>query len=170
MQPVGMAGEQGLPEQSQRVGKKLFKNQAGAIKGQKPGYHAAVDKESALHYFGRVTNAQILAGSAILAKNLILAAKEARAAGRYQITEDIAKVSELGIPIHIVTAYGDEMFDQAKVDAGYEDIADFVNGYSTVATRRDDPARHDTFWLQPKRTAQIVSQLTNQSSFLSHNG
>lgn len=164
MQPVGMAGEQSFSELLGRVGRKLTRNQIRAMRSQNPqrkpktGYAASVDTESAARYSSRVARSQ-LAGGSVLAKQPVLAIKEAKAAGSYDIVDDIAKVKELGIPINIVKAHSDEMFDTDKVDMGYSRVTDSVNSYSSVADRT---ARHDTFWLQPERTAQIVGQLINK--------
>jgi alpha-beta hydrolase superfamily lysophospholipase len=163
MQPVGMVGQQSIGEMTGRVSKKVIKNQVGALHSQVPnsqperGYAANVDKELAFRYLGRVVKAQ-LASSKVLATQPILAHKEAIAAGKYGIADDIAKVTELGIPVHMVTAHSDELFDGDKVHAGYEaGIA--ATSYSTVA---DPEARHDTFWMQPRRTAGIVRQLIHE--------
>lgn len=165
MQPVGMVGEQSFPELLGRVGKKVSKNQAGALRSQDPqrqpktGYAASADTESAIRYSTRVARSQV-AGSGVLAKQPVLAIQEATAVGSYDIADDIAKVKELGIPVNIVKAHSDEMFDTDKVDMGYAGIADSVDSYSSVADRT---ARHDTFWLQPERTAAIIGQLIQKS-------
>lgn len=161
MQPVGMVGNQSFIELAGRVSEKVAKNQMKAMKSQNPKkqprgrYAASADSESAVRYSGRVARAQITA-SGVIGKQPVLALKEASASGHYDIAEDLRKVAELGIPVNIVKAHGDEMFDPDKVDQGYEPIADIVNSYSSVA---DVKAGHDTFWLQPERTAQIVGQL-----------
>lgn len=165
MQPVGLVGEQSFPELLGRVGKKVTKNQTGALRSQDPqrqpktGYVASADKESAIRYSARVARSQIT-GSGILAKQPLLAVQEATAVGSYDIADDIAKVKELGIPVNIVKAYSDEMFDTDKVDVGFAGITDSVDSYSSVADRT---ARHDTFWLQPERTAAIIGQLIQKS-------
>ena len=165
MQPLGMVGEQSLPELANRVGKKVVKNQSGALRRQNPsrqpkvGYAASVDTESALRYSGRVAKAQ-LAGSGVIGKQPTLALKEALAVAKYEIADDITKVTELGIPVNIVTAHSDEMFDHDKVDAGYEASIHTASSFSSVADRE---ARHDTFWLQPERTAAIIGQLIQKS-------
>jgi len=166
MQPVGMVGEQSFPELLGRVGKKVTMNQLGALGGQDPGrpetgYKASVDEESAIHYSGRVAWAQ-LAGSVVIAEQPALAIEEASAVGSYDIADDLAAMKAmkamkaLKIPVNIVTAHSDEMFDTAEVDEKYAGIAKFVDSYSSVA---DPTARHDTFWMQPERTARIVDEL-----------
>jgi alpha-beta hydrolase superfamily lysophospholipase len=165
VQPVGMVGEQNFPELLGRVGKKVTKNQVGALRSQDPqrqpktGYAASADTESAVCYSARVAHSQ-LAGSGVLAKQPTLAVQEATAVGSYEMADDIAKVKELGIPVNIVKAHSDEMFDHDKMDAGYAGIAESVDSYSSVADRN---ARHDTFWMQPERTARIVGQLIHQA-------
>lgn len=164
MQPLGMVGQQSFVEMAGRVSRKVAGNQISALRRQDPnrqpkvGYAANVDDESARSYTKRVFKAQ-LAGSQVLTTQPTLALREAIAAGKYNITDDIARVTELSIPVHIVVAHGDEMFDNDKVHAGYEaGIA--ASSYSSVADRG---ARHDTFWMQPTRTAAIVSQLIDTS-------
>jgi anti-sigma28 factor (negative regulator of flagellin synthesis) len=165
MQPVGMVGEQSFPELLGRVGKKVTKNQTGALRSQDPqrqsktGYAASNDTESAIRYSARVARSQV-AGSGVIARQLVLAVQEATAVGSYDIADDIARVKGLGIPVNIVKAHSDEMFDTQKVDTGYAGIADSVESYSSVADRT---ARHDTFWLQPERTAAIIGQLIQKS-------
>ena len=165
MQPLGMVGEQSLPELAGRVGKKVVKNQSGALRSQNParqpnhGYTATIDAESAVRYSGRVAKAQ-LAGSGVIGKQPILALNEALAVGTYEIAADVAKVTELGVPVNIVKAHSDEMFDHGKVDAGYEASIHTATSFSSVADR---DARHDTFWLQPERTAAIIGQLIQKS-------
>lgn len=161
MQPIGLSGGQRFREQAARVGRKAAKNQLRALRRQDPerpprhGYAAAVDTESALGFFTRVARAQ-LAGFGVLLRHVRLALREASAAGAYELAEDARKVRELGIPVHVVKAQGDELFDTDRVDAGYERVVDAVTSYSCVA---DPEARHDACWLQPARSAQIVRQL-----------
>lgn len=165
MQPVGLVGEQSFPKLLGRVGKKVTMNQIGALRSQDPqrrpktGYAASADTESAIRYSARVARSQV-AGSGVLAKQPVLAVQEATAVGSYDIADDIVKVKELGIPVNIVKSHSDEMFDTDKVDIGYSGIADSVDSYSSVADRS---ARHDTFWLQPERTAAIIGQLIQKS-------
>lgn len=165
MQPIGLSGAQRLREQAVRVGRKAAKNQIGALRRQDPqrpprrGYAAAVDTESAVGYFARVARAQ-LAGFGVLLRHVRLALREANAAGKYELADDVRKVRELGIPVHVVKAQGDELFDTALVDDGYERVVDAVTSYSSVA---DPHARHDACWLQPARSAQIVRQLVGEA-------
>lgn len=170
LQPVGMVGEQSTLELAGRVNKKVARNQLSAIKGQDPdrkpkhGYRAVVDKESSLQFLTRVLHAQLVGGG-VLVKQPALALREANSISgsklreKYDITDDVAEVHKLGIPIHIVKAHGDELFDPDKVDATYEGIADSVDSFSSVA---DPKAGHDTSWMQPERTAGIVDELIHK--------
>lgn len=165
MQPLGMAGEQGLSELAGRVSRKVIKNLASSLHGQSPsiqpahgGYAARVDEETALSFSGRVAKAQ-LAGNGVIVAQPALSLREALAAGQYEVAEDIANVAELGIPIHLVTAHDDELFDNDKVHTTYEAGIE-ATSYSSVA---DPDAGHDTFWMQPERTARIVSQLIQKA-------
>lgn len=179
MQPSGMTEEQGFPEQLQRVGKKVAKNQAGTIKGQDPrkvpekGYAARIDEEPVYRYFGRTALAQV-AGGVALARNPKLGYKEARAAGGYtSLAEDIKKIEDQGVKVNVITSYGDEMYDlttdwdevkgdnithaegRKVVHPGYSALAQTQARISTIA---DKDARHDSFWQQPRRTAEIIKQ------------
>ncbi len=165
VQPMGMVGEQSFPELVGRVTKKVTKNQIGALKSQDPtkqsengGYIASIDEESAASYSSRVTKAQLIGGG-VLSAQPNLALKESLAAGKYDITEDIGRVMALGVPVNIVKAHSDELFDTDKVDDTYESGIE-ASSYSSVA---DPNARHDTAWMQPERTATIIDQLVNKN-------
>lgn len=160
-EPAGAVGRQSVPELLKRVGKKVVKNQVGAAAGQNPAnftrdghYTASADTESRVRFSTRVNSAQ-LAGAGTLGKNPALAVREAVAAGNYDMTNDVRKVAELGIPIHIVKAESDEMFDTDKVDDRLETLLEHGASISSVA---DPTARHDTSWMQPERTARIIDQ------------
>jgi alpha-beta hydrolase superfamily lysophospholipase len=148
MQPLGMVGEQGFGEQLKRVSKKVTRNQVAAT----------LEGETRLRYSARVARAQ-LAGGGIIARHPRLAIQEARAAGKYDIADDIKDVVQLGVPVHVVTANSDEMFDRHKIATGYELISDSVTSYSNIA---DQAAPHDTFWLHPERTAKLISQIIHE--------
>ena len=164
LQPVGMEGDQTIPQLIGRVSKKATHNQIAAARSQKPHgqtesrYTASVDTASAARLSGRVARSQ-LAGGGVLAKQPILAFKEAIAVGRYDIVEDVALVKKQGVPINIVKAHGDEIFGTDQVDTGYARIATIDDSYSSVADRT---AGHDTFWMHPERTARIISQLISR--------
>jgi alpha-beta hydrolase superfamily lysophospholipase len=160
MQPLGMVGEQTFGEMFRRVNRKVVRNQLGALKGRHLTHTsdldgaAPLDKETKLRYVARVAIAQ-LAAAGILAKHPRLAVQEAKASGKYNITEHINEVAELGIPVHVVTADSDEMFDKQKVAAGYELISAHVTSYNQLS---DVAAAHDTFWMHPERSASIIDQ------------
>lgn len=161
LEPAGAVGQQGLVELFGRTGKKVVKNQAGVAAGQdstvyirKGHYTASADEESRLGFSARVNSAQ-LSGGVALAKNPALAVSEAVGAGKYDVTDDVRKVAELGIPIHIVKAHSDEMFDSAAVNHGLEPLLEHGVSIHEVA---DPYARHDTSWMQPERTARIIDQ------------
>lgn len=164
MQPLGMTGNKTLAEMAFVATKKTIKNQIEAFGGQDPtdlpeeGYAARIDSETGLHYAKRVAIAQSAAGR-VLGRRPLLTYKEAAQSGEYEIYDDIAKVNELGIPVHVVTAYGDDMFDYAEVEATHSIIGDHAASHSTIA---DKSARHDAFWLQPERTAEIMSQIVRE--------
>lgn len=150
MEPAGAVGQQGLTELLGRVGKKVVKNQVGAAMGQdsetfsKDGHYvASADSESAIRFSNRVNSAQLAAGGTIL-KNPALAVSESLAAGRYDLTDETIQVIDLGIPVHIVKAQSDEMFDTDKVDMRLEGLLDHGASISSVA---DPTARHDTSWI-----------------------
>lgn len=161
LEPAGVVGRQRFGELLRRVGKKVVKNQLGAAQGQNADvfirnghYTASADTESALHFSTRVNNAQ-LAGLGAIMRNPANAVREASAAGQYNMTADALRVHELGIPIHIVKAESDEMFDSDKVNGRLQPL--FENGIS-VSSVADPTARHDTSWMQAERTARIVDQ------------
>lgn len=161
MEPAGASGEQSFGELLGRTTKKVVKNQVGAARGQNSEvyvadghYVASADDEPRLRFSNRVNTAQLASG-ATLAKNPALTASEAVAAGAYDMTEDVIKVIELGIPVHIVKAHADEMFDTDKVDERLEPLLSYGVSISSVA---DPSARHDTLWMQPERTANIIDQ------------
>ena len=161
MEPLGMTERQSFGRLAFSAIKKTFSNQRNAMRGQSPdslpaeGYAARIDSEPRARYAGRVFAAQAVAGG-VIGKRAALAYKEARDSGSYDMASDVAKVTESGIPVHVVTAYGDEMFNRANVEAAHVDIGDRATSHSTVADRE---AAHDTFWMQPERTAEIADQI-----------
>lgn len=161
MQPLGMVGEQSFGELLKRVRRKVTRNTLGAMRGRhlthdiQEDTSTPLDNETRLRYSMRVARSQ-LAGAGVLAKHPRLAIQEARAAGKYDISEGIKQVIEAGIPVHLVTAHGDEMFDRHKVEAGYEIITDHITSHSPLS---DTSASHDTFWLHPERSAFLISKI-----------
>jgi alpha-beta hydrolase superfamily lysophospholipase len=159
MQPVGTVGAQRFGELFGRAAKK-FKSQPWAQpKNQDGSYTAMVENEPKSSVVKRVAKANIHAG-AFLASQPMLAMREAKAVSQYEIADDVRKVVELGIPVHIVGAHGDELFDSSKSNNTYEELLETASSISEVA---DANAAHDTFWLQPERTARIIGQLINKS-------
>lgn len=166
MEPIAMAGEQSFTEEANRVSKKVFKNELKAARGQtteqpEGRYAARVDTESRRSYFGRVTGAQLVGGKN-LAVQPIMAINEAIAAGSAQAVEDfksdIDDVIELGIPVHLVTAHGDELYDFNKIDAAYA-AGILATSHSEIA---DIEASHDAFWMHPEQTATLYDQIIHQ--------
>jgi hypothetical protein len=97
MQPLGMVGEQSFGELLKRVRRKVTRNTLGAMGGRHLTHdiHEAtstpLDKETRLRYSMRVARSQ-LAGADVLAKHPRLAIQEAKAAGKYDISEGIKEV------------------------------------------------------------------------------
>jgi pimeloyl-ACP methyl ester carboxylesterase len=158
-EPVGFGHRQGRFEQVFRVGKKIVLNQWRALFGQgqderpSPGYTASPDKESPPAYSWRVGRAQFAAGP-LLARNPIVSLQEASAAGGYDATADLELVSKLGIPVHVVGAHGDELFDRSELtEAIMPEGKEFLAPISYAANRQ---AGHDTVWMQPKLHAHII--------------
>lgn len=164
MQPAGLTGKTTLTNLAKRASKKTVHNQVNAAKGQKPHitdqdshYTAAIDEESALRMSTRTTKAHLAAG-AVLTKNVRLATEEALVVRDVTITDLIKQVTELGIPVNIVTSYGDELFDDSKI-FDETNINTLLETGASISTIADPEAGHDTIWAQPKRTAQIIGSL-----------
>lgn len=170
MQPPGLGPSVGtnLPSLVKRVAKKSAKNLMRSIKGQKPNnpkrskyYHSNFDKENLIKYSGRVLKSQ-KSGMRVIARNPFLALREARAVGKYQIDADMEKVKKLRVPVHVVISNKDEIFDnQYSLTKDNYGILPYASSVSSVANEK---AGHDTFWMQPKRTAMIVNGLLRQKN------
>jgi pimeloyl-ACP methyl ester carboxylesterase len=171
MGPLGFDYEKDFWNSAERAGKMAIGNQLEAVKGQKPWtpkdpkpYHARIDRESAFHFDRRVTAAQFAAG-ALLGRQLPLAVREARDAGKYgpsHVYGDLGKIQEARIPVHLVVSASDRMIDADAVDDNYQTMLhDRVTSYSSVGS---PDASHDTFWLQPQRSARIISQLIRSAA------
>lgn len=163
MQPPGLgpSAKTSLPSLARRVAKKSFKNYRRSVKGQNPHnpkgrkYRSNFDDEAAEKYKGRVLKSQI-SGIRVIAKNPILALREALAVGEYRIDADIQKATdELGVPVHVVISNEDEILSDKVGNIPYA---------SSVSYVADKKAGHDTFWMQPKRTAMIVDGLLRQKN------
>ncbi len=143
-QPVGMSGQHSVPELAAKTTKKVINDHIKALQSKNP-----------VSQLSHVLKTQI-AGAGVLVSNPYLALREAKAAGNYDIASGLAEIATHGIPVHIVTANSDELFDQNKINSYYPQVADNVASMSTVS---DKNAGHDTFWTQPENTAEIVRQL-----------
>jgi pimeloyl-ACP methyl ester carboxylesterase len=161
-----------------RVAKERMAKRTGVPQGQnltKPAethYAAIVDTESATHFSYRTAKAH-LAAFMVGMTNLHLVLKEALAAGKYDLASEVEKVTAMGIPVHVVTARSDEMFDYEEAHDRYKaKVAETIHGktaddeakvaetsYSSVA---HPEARHDNLWQQPKRAAVIVEQILHK--------
>lgn len=181
-QPAGAVGRQRFRELLRRVGNKTVRNHLVGARSQDASKHtrhshytASADTESAVQHTGRVTAAQT-AGLGTILRQPKLGIQEAVAAGNYYLGKDLERVSQLGIPVHVVTSHSDEMFDPAKSQRGF--------GYVVGVTKLDGPepnvanaglpniaiaevadpyAGHDTFWMQPERTANIINETIHAS-------
>ena len=143
MQPAGIVTEhQSVYELARRATKKLSTNQE-------------VAKLSNDNSSGRVARTRLASG-AVIAKQPLLAWREAAAAGDYDITGDLQRVADLGIPIHLVASKGDEMFDHVKVERNRSTVEGLVQTYTLLD---EATANHDTFWIHPQNTAAIVQNL-----------
>lgn len=140
MEPSGIVSIQSLRELVHRASIKTKNNQQ------------AVSRNEPSVTLRQIIRAQ-LASSVIIARNPILAFKEARVATRHSIADDIVAIMRLNIPIHIVNAYGDELFSIDRAGIGYDQIMTFAGSYSSIT---DKSAGHDTFWIHPEQTAQLV--------------
>jgi alpha-beta hydrolase superfamily lysophospholipase len=158
-EPVGLNGKrQGIVNLMSRSALKNIKNVIGARHGQtielpKQGYAARVDIETAKDFRKRTIKAQAAAGKLAL-KNLKLTMREARAAGAYEIDRDLEKVTDLGIPVHILLANKDELFKSKNTYRKVKDIK--ATSISSIA---DPNAGHDSFWRNPKLTTAIFNSL-----------
>ena len=161
MQPDGFARHQDFWRSAGNAGTKNVKDFFGAFKGQprrgQPRVHP--DTESRPRFVARVVRAEAI-GVAALLKNPRLSIREAVAAGRYDAEPDLRTIQEQsGIPVHLVGSYRDEMFAQEQTNSGAKHALDLLASYSMV---NDPAARHDTMWLQPRRSAAIIGQLLRE--------
>lgn len=160
-QPLGFGHKQSFGEQLRRVTWKVVRNQWRALFGQgsrrnEDGYRAALDEESSIAYSVRVGRAQVAAGL-LLASNVVLSLNEARAAGGYDASGDLEKVIKLGIPVHIIGAHADELFESKELD---DTVMPPEGGIrAPLSYPADRRAGHDTFWMQPKLHAAIIDSI-----------
>lgn len=157
---AGVTGRQGIGRLAIASTGKLLSNHKRALKPQDPerqleiGYRAAKDTEPRSSYSRRVLRAHLSGGRIFM--HPVLSIQEAKAAGSHNARRDMAVAAALGTAAHIVTAPGDEFFGQERFDANYSFFEYAAASYSVVA---DAGAGHDTFWMQPERTAEIVDQI-----------
>ena len=150
MQPSGIGERQTLLRLIRRVGKKTAKNHK----------NVASTAGSAVY---SVTIRQVLrahaTSTAYLIRNPLLALKEASAAVHYRIAEDIIEVQKLGIAVHIVLVRNDELFTMGDA-LEYDNVLKLPGAYSTLTHKE---ARHDTFWMHPEQTAELVDGFIKQT-------
>ena len=159
-----MVGKQSIFQLARRVGKKETKNIIRAFRIQEPTDGAekgsANPKSKIRSFMGRLANVghvmiPEIAGGIVLLKNPRLALGQAAAAGAYtDLAKDIAKVTELGIPINVVVSHNDELFDSDKFNNCLEEIfnnastvdSDAVRGDISLHSVNDEYAGHDAFF------------------------
>lgn len=168
MQPSGMAGNQSLFKVVRQIGKKMIETQAGAIRDRRAKKQAIStgEPQERSASFRQVLSTQ-LASTAMVVKNPLLSLQEAKLVVRHSIVNDIAAVKQLGIPVYVISAYSDELFNLTKSGVGYEDIVTLPGAYISVA---DKHARHDTFWIHADRTTRLIDILIRQRAPLSQEG
>lgn len=189
-EPLGLLEDPNFRGLIKGVSNKLVSNFQKASKGQSAEpektneYRALVDSEPASQYTKRVISS-LNAGNLVLGSQPWLALKEAWASSKYSIWEDLKAVGRKRVPIHIDIANGDQMFpgqngktvttivdDKEKVTYGNNETVDWqkmvvllAKHNISVGSIADEEAGHDTFWMQPERTAEIVYQvLRNKAS------
>lgn len=186
LQSAGMVGGQSITELGRRSGKKTIKSLFGAIKGQGPDKNLKefyqpgkdlenepeddksekdgtkekpkYDIESGLQLFARVGRAVLASGG--IFKQPILSIREASAAAKYDIVDDIIKLHKKhpNLPINVVVSNGDELFPSNEVYDTAEKIAALTNSI-TFASVADREAEHDFTWKKPKQFAATVEEL-----------
>ena len=150
MQPSGIGEKQTLLQLIRRVGKKTAKNHTNVT-----GVAGSAVYSVALRQVLRAH----AASTAHIIRNPLLALKEASAAVRYMIAEDIIEVQKLGIAVHTVLVRNDELFTMGDV-LEYDNAIELPGAYSTLTHRE---ARHDTFWMHPEQTAELVDGVIRQT-------
>lgn len=164
MQPPGMNQRQAFTRLALRTGQKTLRNAERTLRNRHL-YKFTRQKDAASDRPSPITTRRFvraqLSSAFIIAKNPLLAIREARAAAHYDIAPDIAKVKQLGIPVHIIEAHDDELFGTERGDEELIRIADLDGAYFSISDRR---ASHDAFWMQPAQTAQIIDVLVGHST------
>lgn len=149
MQPSGMGQPQTLLQVAGRVGIKTIKNHSHS-RAQK-----VITPNSGFIGHRQIVKAH-LASSSLVARNPLLALREAKVAIRHMIIEDSKAVSDKGVRVHIIQSQGDELFHK-RSSIDYEQIIGLSGSLSSLA---DEKSYHDTFWLQPEQTAAMIAALT----------
>lgn len=164
MQPPGVVGRQDFPELVQRVGEKMIKNNAKTIHkrhlskliGNPPtSVHAPLPATTRKMIYAQLSSAYTII------KNPRLALSEALAAIRYDIADDAAKTEGSGVQVHIIKAPNDELFSIEEDGLDHQKVMNSSGAFISIADRH---APHDTFWMHPKRTADIIDALIRAHS------
>lgn len=168
MQPPGLADGQQFSTLVRNVSRKTLRNNVSTLRDRHlhklmKHYDAAKKPKSATTR--KLIRSQLSSGY-FIAKNPLLALREAQAAIAYDITDDAAVVKSSGVPVHIMRAHGDELFSTSKTDPRHERIMELEGVYSNIA---DENAPHDTFWLHPEQTAQLIDASIQHVTSGKHN-
>ena len=148
MQPPGITAELSLLQLARRVSRKTTNNH---INTARRGVYPSASLRHVLR--------SLLSSFHVIARNPRLALKEANVARKHSLADDIASVRTHGIPMHVITAHGDELFS-VKDELGYEQIVQLDGSFSSLL---DKTAGHDTFWMHPEQTAELVDSLVRLS-------
>lgn len=154
MQPPGLFDKPTFFKLVRRVARKSRKNHTSALKNIFPRKGGGTDEATKTVSLRKVFRAQLSSGK-LIARNPSLALKEAQAAIEHTIADDIARVEKLGIPVNVIWANSDELFSIHE-DGWHAQLLKLPGSYSSI---NDKNAGHDTFWMQPKRTACIIDSL-----------
>lgn len=161
MQPPGLTGELSFSTLLRRVSKKTVQNTASTLRDRH--LHRIKRQPGKNHRPRSATTRKLLRAQAssgyFIAKNPVLALREAHAARQYDITSDATVARKSGIPVHVIRAPGDELFSPTKTGPKSERIMHLEGAYSNLA---DIHAPHDTFWLHAERTAEIVDGIIRE--------
>lgn len=159
LEPVGMTEPQGLGTIMKKSSKKNLRNQKNS-----EAIAASIPNETKSSIKKLLTKSQ-LGATALMARNIPLATRESLEAAKYSIDADAKAVASLGIPVHVIRAQADELFNQTQADATYGLDGYMTDGqtvpidglFASYSVMADPEAGHDTSWLRPKATAIAVS-------------
>lgn len=93
-------------------------------------------------------------------RNPLVAIRDILIGIQADIHEKIKTARTLNIPVSIILAAADELFDANVAHQNCQSLTEIGVSYSWLA---DQKARHDTFWLQPNRTARAIIQIIASS-------